>query len=199
MTEQDRQFLRGYSKKYISIGITADGRGRRSVWVPWQNTGNAMNMRTPDLYFSPEELLDEALWEELKRFHIVGCYIFCRLDDYGFLPRLTDMQDLNIYKGGALRDLRFLRQMPEGFQLHIEDAGLENQDDLFPDGLRKGIFSFCLCLSGCTVRDHSALTQPDGRLAELVILMPEGSNDRDRWADVRCGKYSYFEYRVKEK
>lgn len=61
MTEQDRQFLREYSKKYISIGITADGRGRRSVWVPWQNTGNAMNMRTPDLYFSPEELLDEEL------------------------------------------------------------------------------------------------------------------------------------------
>ena len=199
MTEQDRKFLRSYSKKYISIGITADGRGRRSVWVPWQNTGNAMNMRTPDLYFSPEELLDEELWEELKRFHIVGCYIFCPLADYGFLTRLTEMQDLNIYKGGALRSLSFLRQMPEWFQLHIEDAVLENLDDLFPDGLRKGIFSICLCLSGCTVKDHSALTQPDVRLSELVILMPEGSNDRDRWADVRCGKYSYFEYRVKEK
>ena len=199
MTEQDRQFLRGYSKKYISIGITADGRGRRSVWVPWQNTGNAMNMRTPDLYFSPEELQDEELWEELKRFHIVGCYIFCPLDDYGFLTRLTEMQDLNIYKGGALRSLSFLRQMPEWFQLHIEDAVLENLDDLFPSGLRKGIFSICVCLSGCTVRDHSALTQPDVRLSELVVLMPEGSNDKERWTDVRCGKYSYFEYRVKEK
>jgi hypothetical protein len=109
------------------------------------------------------------------------------------------MQDLNIYKGGALRDLRFLRQMPEWFQLHVEDAVLENLDDLFPSGLRKGIFSICVCLSGCTVRDHSALTQPDVRLSELVVLMPEGSNDRDRWTDVRCGKYSYFEYRVKEK
>ena len=71
----------------------------------------------------------------------------------------------------------------------------ENLDDLFPDGLRKGIFSICLCLSGCTVRDHSALTQPDVRLSELVILMPEGSNDKDRWTDVRCGKYTYHEYR----
>lgn len=194
MTESQRQFLREYSKKYLSIGITADGKPRRSVWVPWELTGNAMNMRTPDLYFSPEELQDEALWEELKRFHIVGCYIFCPLDDYGFLYRLTELQDLNIYKGGALRDLRFLRTMPEWFQLHVEDAVLENLDDLFPDGPRKGILSCCICLSGCQVADLSALENI--RLSELVILMPEGSNDRDRWKSVRCGKYTYHEYRA---
>lgn len=194
MTESERQFLREYSKKYLSIGITADGKPRRSVWVPWELTGNAMNMRTPDLYFSPEELQDEALWEELKRFHIVGCYIFCPLDDYGFLYRLTELQDLNIYKGGALRDLRFLRTMPEWFQLHVEDAVLENLDDLFPDGPRKGILSCCICLSGCQIADLSALENI--RLSELVILMPEGSNDKDRWKSVRCGKYTYHEYRA---
>ena len=194
MTESERQFLREYSKKYLSIGITADGKPRRSVWVPWELTGNAMNMRTPDLYFSPEELQDEALWEELKRFHIVGCYIFCPLDDYGFLYRLTELQDLNIYKGGALRDLRFLRTMPEWFQLHVEDAVLTDLNDLFPDGPRKGILSCCICLSGCQVADLSALENV--RLSELVILMPEGSNDKDRWKSVRCGKYTYHEYRA---
>ena len=193
MTESERQFLREYSKKYLSIGITADGKPRRSVWVPWELTGNAMNMRTPDLYFSPEELQDEALWEELKRFHIVGCYIFCPLDDYGFLYRLTELQDLNIYKGGALRDLRFLRTMPEWFQLHVEDAVLTDLNDLFPDGPRKGILSCCICLSGCQVADLSALENV--RLSELVILMPEGTNDKDRWKAVRCGKYTYHEYR----
>ena len=194
MTESERQFLREYSKKYLSIGITADGKPRRSVWVPWELTGNAMNMRTPDLYFSPEELQDEALWEELKRFHIVGCYIFCPLDDYGFLYRLTEIQDLNIYKGGALRDLRFLRTMPEWFQLHVEDAVLTDLNDLFPDGPRKGILSCCICLSGCQVADLSALENV--RLSELVILMPEGTNDKDRWKTVRCGKYTYHEYRA---
>ena len=194
MTESERQFLREYSKKYLSIGITADGKPRRSVWVPWELTGNAMNMRTPDLYFSPEELQDEALWEELKRFHIVGCYIFCPLDDYGFLYRLTELQDLNIYKGGALRDLRFLRTMPEWFQLHVEDAVLTDLNDLFPDGPRKGILSCCICLSGCQVADLSALENI--RLSELVILMPEGTNDKDRWKAVRCGKYTYHEYRA---
>lgn len=196
MTEADRQFLRNYSKKYLSIGITADGQSRRSVWVPWDGTANAMNMRTPDLYFSPDELRDEDLWAELQRFHIVGCYIFCPLEDYGFLNRLNELQDLNIYKGGALRNLSFLRQMPEWFQLHVEDAVLENLEDLFPDGPRKGIHSYCVCLSGCTVADHSALTREGIRLSELVILMPQGSNARDRWTDVRCGKYRYFEYKT---
>ena len=196
MTEADRQFLRNYSKKYLSIGITADGQSRRSVWVPWDGTANAMNMRTPDLYFAPDELRDEDLWAELQRFHIVGCYIFCPLEDYGFLNRLTELQDLNIYKGGALRNLSFLRQMPEWFQLHVEDAVLENLEDLFPEGPRKGVHSYCVCLSGCTVADHSALTREGIRLSELVILMPQGSNARDRWTDVRCGKYRYFEYKT---
>ena len=194
MTEADRQALRSYPKKYLSIGITADGRSRRSVWVPWERTGNAMNMRTPDLYFSPEELLDEALWTELERFHVVGCYIFCPLEDYGFLTRLTELQDLNIYKGGALRDLRFLRQMPDWFQLHVEDAVLRDLSDLFPEGGRRGVHSICVCLSGCTVADVAV---PEGtRLSELVILMPQGSNDRDRWKDIPCGTYTYHEYRA---
>ena len=194
MTEADRNFLRNYPKKYLSIGITADGKARRSVWVPWENMGNAMNMRTPNLYFSPEELLDEALWQEFERFSIVGCYMFCPLEDYSFLSRLTSLEDLHIYKGGALRDLRFLRSMPEWFQLHVEDAVLEDLSDLFPGEKRKGIFSICVCLSGCTVADVSV---PEGtRLSELVILMPQGSNEKDRWKHIPCGRYTYHEYKA---
>ena len=196
MTESERQYLRSYPKSTISIGVTGDGKPRRSVWVPWEYTANAYNMRTPDIYLSPAELLDPELWAELARLRIVGCYIFTPLTDYGFLARLTELQDLQIYKGFFLPDLGFLRKMPDWRQLHIEDAVLEDLDDLFPDGLRKGIFSICVCLSGCTVRDHSALTHPDVRLSELVILMPEGANDRERWKAVRCGKYTYHEYRL---
>ena len=194
MTESERQFLREYSKKYLSIGITADGKPRRSVWVPWHSTGNAFNMRTPQIYLAPADLTDEALWAELSRFHVNGCYIFCPLEDYSFLERLPELQDLNIYKGGALRSLGFLRSMPEWFQLHVEDAVLTDLNDLFPDGPRKGILSCCICLSGCQVADLSALENV--RLSELVILMPEGSNDKDRWKSVRCGKYTYHEYRA---
>lgn len=196
MTEADRQTLRNYPHKYLSIGITADGTPRRSGWVPWENMGNAFNMRTPNLYFSPSELEDEELWAELARLNINGCYIFCPLTDYSFLSRMPGLQDITIYQGGALRDLGFLRSMGDWFQLHVEDAVLENLNDLFPEGPRKGIHSCCVCLSGCTVKDHSALVHPDIWLSELVILAPEGSNDRQRWKDVRCGTYTYHEYRV---
>lgn len=194
MTEAQREKLNSYPHKYLSIGITSDGKPRKSVWVPWEGTGNAFNMRTPDIYLTPEDLDDEALWMELQRFHVHGCYIFCPLEDYSFLFRLTGLEDLNIYKGGALRDLAFLRRMPGWFQLHVEDAVLEDLSDLFPDGPHRGGHSTCVCLSGCSVKDISALEGVN--LSELVILAPEGSNDRERWKSVRCGKFTYHEYRI---
>ena len=196
MIESQREKLSAYPHDYLSIGITSDGTARSSGWVPWQSMANAFNMRTPEIFLSPGDLTDEDLWAELSRFHINGCYIFCPLTDYSFLERLTEIRDLTIHQGGALRNLSFLRKMPRWFQLHVEDAVLENLDDLFPDGPRKGIHSFCVCLSGCTVEDLSALTQEGIYLSELVILMPEGANDRERWKAVRCGEYTYHEYRL---
>lgn len=196
MLDTQREKLRSHPNKSLSIGITADGTPRSSGWIPWDSTANAFNMRTPKVFLTPGDLTDEALWTELSRFHINGCYIYCPLTDYSFLERLPGLQDITIHKGGALRDLRFLRKMEDWFQLHVEDALLENLEDLFPDGPRKGIHSYCVCLSGCTVKDLSALTQPGIRLSELVILAPQGSNDRERWKAVRCGKYTYHEYKV---
>ena len=196
MLDTQREKLRSHPHKYLSIGITADGSPRSSGWIPWDSTANAFNMRTPKVFLAPGDLTDEALWTELSRFHINGCSIYCPLTDYSFLERLPGLQDITIHKGGALRDLRFLRKMEGWFQLHVEDALLENLEDLFPDGLRKGIHSYCVCLSGCTVKDLSALTHPGIRLSELVILAPQGSNDSERWKAVRCGKYTYHEYKV---
>ena len=195
MLDTQREKLRSHPHKSLSIGITADGSPRFSGWIPWDSTANAFNMRTPKVFLAPGDLTDEALWTELSRFRINGCYIYCPLTDYSFLERLPGLQDITIHKGGALRDLRFLRKMEDWFQLHVEDALLENLEDLFPDGPRKGIHSYCVCLSGCTVKDLSALTQPGIRLSELVILAPQGSNDRERWKAVRCGKYTYHEYK----
>ena len=189
MTESEKQILRKFPHKTISIGVTEDGHRRKSIHVPWQLGCNAYNMRTPDLWLSPAELLDEDLWAELARLRVVGCYIFCPLEDYSFLNRLTALQDLAIFRGGTLRSLSFLRQMPDWYLLHVEDAVLETLDDLFPDGQRRNV-----CLSGCTVTDTSV---PEGaRLSELLILMPEGSGDRERWTHIPCSKFSYFEYRV---
>ena len=190
MTEADKQTLRSFPRRTISLGVTADGQRRRSIHIPWQLGCNAYNMRTPDLWLSPTELADGELWEELERLQVVGCYIFCPLEDYSFLNRLTRLRDIAIYKGGALRSLRFLRQMPDWYLLHVEDAVLEDLDDLFAQGSR----GRNVCLSGCTVAKTAA---PEGaHLSELLILMPEGSRDRGRWQHISCAKFSYFEYRV---
>ena len=189
MTQAEKQILRRFPHKTISIGVTEDGR-RRSVHVPWQMGCNAYNMRTPDIWLSPAELHDEDLWAELGRLRVVGMYSFCPMDDYSFLSRLTELQDIAIYKGGALRSLSFLRRNPDWFMLHIEDAVLDDLDDLIPaDTRRRNV-----CLSGCTVGDVSALERVN--LTELLILMPEGSSDRARWQQIPCVKFSYFEYRV---
>ena len=198
MTESQREKLNAYPHPYLSIGITADGSPRCCGWVPWQSMANAFNMRSPAVFLTPEDLRDEALWTELARFHINGCYIFCPLEDYTFLNRLPEVWDLTIHQGGALRDLHFLRKMDHWFQLHVEDAVLEDLQDLFPEGPRKGFHSCCVCLSGCTVKDLSALTQEGIYLDELVILAPEGAHDYERWRAVRCGRYTYHEYSLAE-
>lgn len=189
MTEADKQTLRSFPRRTISLGVTEDGRGR-SVHVPWQLGCNAYNMRTPDLWLSPAELLDGELWTELKRLRVIGMYILCPLEDYGFLDRLTQLQDIAIYKGGNLRSLSFLRKNPDWFMLHIEDALLPDLTDLIPDApMGRNV-----CLSGCTVGDVSALEKVN--LSELLILSPEGSSDRERWQRIKCSKFGYFEYRV---
>ena len=190
MTEAEKNILRNYPHKTISLGVTTDGHRRKGIHIPWQLSCNAYNMRTPDIWLSPAELEDSELWEELARLRVVGCYIFCPLEDYSFLNRLTAMQDLAIFRGGALRDLSFLRQMPEWYMLHIEDAVLDDLEDLIPakPWMRN------VCLSGCIVTDNTALSRVN--LSELLILMPEGSGGRERWQHIPCSKFSYFEYRV---
>ena len=91
MTESQREKLNSYPSKYLSIGITEDGEPRFFGWVPWDSMADAFNMRTPQVFFSPEDLTDEAIWTELSRFHINGCYIYCPLTDYSFLERLTEL------------------------------------------------------------------------------------------------------------
>ena len=196
MLESQREKLRTFPRKTLSLGITPGSEPRRSIPIPWELTGSAYNMCTPDVYLAPEDLADEALWALLEPFEIVGCYIFSPLTDYTFLHRLTELRDLTIRMGFFLPDLGFLTAMPGWRLLHIEDAVVPDLAPLFP---KEGpqVMGRCLCLSGCTVGDISALEREDVRLSELVILAPEGSRERSRWSKVRCGKYSYFEYRVK--
>ena len=78
MTEAEKQILRKFPHKTISLGVTEDGH-RRSIPVPWQMGCNAYNMRTPDIWLSPAELSDEELWAELGRLRAALEYMSCEL------------------------------------------------------------------------------------------------------------------------
>lgn len=164
--------------------------------MPWKHTCNAFNMKTPDLWLAPEDLEDLEVLEMLRQSRVVGCYCFCPLEDYSVLRHFPHIWDLQIHKGQQLKDLRFMENMGEWFQLYIEDAQLEDLKPAFPGNWReKGLHSYCVGFVGCRIRDISALLREDIRLNELVICQPEGTCEKDRWKSVRASSYQYYEYK----
>lgn len=67
MIKSERDKLNNRDSEYLSIGITSDGAPRGSIGVSWEKTAHAFNMRTPNVYLSPEDLRDEEMrWKTLQ-------------------------------------------------------------------------------------------------------------------------------------
>ena len=200
MTEERRVSLKAWEGKYLSVGITEAGQPVKSIWVPWKHDANAYNMKTPDLWLSPEEITDPAVLECLNRCRVVGCYCFAPLASYSFLENFPHLWDLRIFEGKNLRDLSFMKGMGEWFQLHIEDAPLEDLSAAFLENWKeKGLHSCCVAFVGCRIRDISPMLRDDIRLNELLICQPEGTAEKERWKPVRARTYRYLEYRKAKK
>ena len=184
--------------KTLSIGITEDGAPCRSIGVPWESTGHAFNMRIPDVYIAPEDLADETLMGFINRCKVIGCYICQPLTDYSFLSRFKALEDLNIYRGGNLRDLEFLRKMPELRMLYLEDAVLENLDALVEaKKKRRSVLSDlrCVGLCNCSVADLSAFRDAKISFSEFLIWNPKDRNERERWRVVSAHTWRYYEHK----
>ena len=72
---------------------------KHSGYVPWEHTGHAFNMRTPDIYFVESDFYDSQILSRLEELEVVGCYIFVPLRDYSFLSNFTRLEDLYISHG----------------------------------------------------------------------------------------------------
>lgn len=128
MIESEREKLRSKTGEYLSIGITSGGVPRMSVGIPWEATSHAYNMRTPNVYITPEDLQDEAIMQMLESCKLIGCYIWAPLNDYTFLARFKDLQDINIKNGDAITNLDFLSELYECRMLCLQNAKLQNLD-----------------------------------------------------------------------
>ncbi len=195
MIQEQYEKLMAMENQYVSIGITENGSPRISISVPWDMTANAFNMRTPHLYLEPNDLEDPMILKQLRSNKLIGFYSFVPLEDYSFLSQFPTLEDITIHHGENMSDLSFLSNCPNWFQLHIEDAKIETLSPMF-EAERKGLHSICVCFVNCRIHDISSLQQIEKRLCELIILQPEGTNEKDRWKTVPSIKYFYREYKT---
>lgn len=198
MVETEKNKLYNRKSKYLSIGITEDGIPRRTVGIPWVATVHAFNMRTPDVYLSPEDLQNEEIMALIESYKVDGCYIWAPLDDYSFLVRFMNLQDLNIKNGDAIRNLDFLTGLCRCRMLCLQNAKLKNLD-MIVEMKKSGNAMFgcfeCLGLDNCEVEDLSVFENQKVRFSEFLVWKPAGSDERDRWDVVSAGTHRYYEFK----
>ena len=190
--------LKSHASEYLSIGITSGGVPRNTIGVPWESTAHAFNMRTPNIYLSPEDIQDEEIMRQLETYKVIGCYIWASLSDYSFLTRFKDLQDINIKKGDTIANLDFLSELFECRMLYLQNANLKNLDVIV--GVKKNSTAMfgclrCIGLDNCVVEDLSVFETDKVHFSEFLIWKPEGSNERTRWSIVSAGIRRYFEFK----
>jgi hypothetical protein len=153
-----------------------------------------MNMKLPNIYFSPEEIGDPEVIDYLAaNTTVISCYIFTPLERYDFLASFPKIVDLQIRYGIHLTSLSFMRTMKSWRMLYLEDAHLDNLSDAFPPD-KKQDFGICLSLLACEIKDISALTQSNLRLSELIISRQKAQSDeKERWKTIQANTYKYYQ------
>ena len=197
MIASQKELLQNKTGEYLSIGITEGGKPRTSIGVPWESTAHAFNMRTPNVYLAPEDLLDEQIMALVCSHKVIGCYIWVALENYDFLTRFRDLQDLNIKNGDAIRNLDFLEALGDCGMLYLQNAKLPNLNTIV-EMKKQSKSSFrvlrCVGLDNCTVEDLSAFETTDIHFSEFLIWNPQSRNERDRWEAVSASTKRYYDF-----
>ena len=198
MIEPERNKLENRESEYLSIGITQGGVPRTIIGIPWEATVHAFNMRTPNVYLSPEDIQDEEIMGQLESYKVIGCYIWVPLSDYSFLARFKDLQDINIKNGDAISNLSFLAELYECRMLYLQNAKLKNLD-MIVDVKKSSTAMFgclrCIGLDNCEIEELAVFETEKVHFSEFLIWKPEGTNERDRWNVVSAGTRRYFEFK----
>lgn len=154
----------------VSIAVNKDGKPSRGVFIPWERTTSAFNMKTPRVTLAADDLRDDAVMELLRACYVIGCYIFTPLTDYNFLAEFDTISDLFILKGENMRDLSFLQNYQKLFMFYLEDATLPGLQPLVDAcTASKMMPGKCLGFYHCTVKDTSALSNVKFYISELLV------------------------------
>ncbi len=192
MLQSEKEKLFNYDGNYLSIAITENEERYGRYPIPWGSTSNAYSMKLPDIYISKKDLSDDKIMNEICRFKVHGCYIFCELESYDFLNRFVDMYDLNIYSAHNLTDMSFLKSFRDCRLLFISRAHLKNIDDVINNS--QGVIARPrnIALYNCIVDDISKIKESDCYFHEFVISNPKSRDERLRWEGIKNLKYYEF-------
>ncbi len=196
--EDQRNILDNYESEYISIGVTENGESYSTTHVPWDKTSSAFNMKIPRVFISKDDLKDPSVLKRLSELTVVGMYIYPPLESYEFLSRFPSIKDLNIMKGENIKDLSFLRYIPECRMLYIEDA---SAPDLLPIVENKSAKSktpflqplVCVGLCDCKIEDISAVIDRRLIFTEFIVWGRRGSGEGERWCGMSRDSFRYYE------
>ena len=197
MLETEWEKLENRQGDYISIGISVDGTPITAFSVPWESTTNAFNMKTPDVFISPEDLSDKKIMDKLSSFKVLGCYIWAPLEDYTFLSSFKDIWDLSIKNGENIKNLDFLLELHECRMFYVENMKVHNIDvilklkeenaSIFGSDLR------CVGLYNCEVEDLSAFTTKKHKFNEFLVWSKKEKSERKKWEVVSAFKRKCYE------
>jgi len=184
MRDDERQKLINWKNEYISIGITQGGLPKTAMQIPWESTGQAYNMCTPNVYIAPEDLEDEEIMNMLKSYKVVGCYIWVPLTDYSFISNFEELWDLYIANGDKIRDLIFMENLNQCRMLFLQNAKLENLDIVLKLNKKPGApFDRlkCVALMNCEVNDLTCFENEKHDFFEFLVWEAGENKSRKRW------------------
>ena len=191
MLDNEREKLYAAESEYLNIGITADGARCKGISVPWVKTARAFNMRRPHVYIAPEDLHDAELMDKIRSFRVQGCYVFCPLEEYGFLAGFKDLTDIYLANAVNLKDLSFLESLQAWKMLNVENASLPDLAPI-PRSLQNSEFRLvCLSFACCAVEDVSAL-RGMRNIDELIIIGKDDDSDRAKWEQISADTRRYY-------
>lgn len=185
MQTKEREKLREAAQNhaYTSIAINKDGAPIHGIFIPWEKTATAMNMKMPRITITVEDLKNEEIIKKLQQCHLIGCYILTPLDDYQFISQFHELWDLFILYGEKVHDLSFIQNMPKLFLFYLEDAKLKDIKPLIDNcKLGNSLPGKSFGFYHCEIEDTSAMQEADFIISELLIWPKKGKTDsKDRW------------------
>ncbi len=182
-------------KEYMSIAINQDGSPVRGCFIPWEKTVSAFNMKTPQVTISVDDLQNEEIMQEISSCKMKGCYILTPLSDYSFLSAYHEICDIFIRYAENMKDLSFIKDMPELFMFYLENARLHDIAPLITNCNKGALLpGKCFGFYHCEIEDVSAMKEAGFIISELLIWVKSGQSDnKERWlTDRHIGEFRLY-------